>query len=485
MQSPVVIFLDRASLRSSGGASNFAVEVRDHYTAKNSLRHVLRVEQKHPLVEGLPKTVPIYGECPTVTPLQIEEDMQVLVALEGVPVIAYQKPYLFIGADPWQLGVPSVPMLYKILSNWLIREVGYRHRILEPYAAIRLDDLPTTAEKLKLLSPRPTLDRKRSRTMRRLRNFARRSGTRFSIMYSSHFPGPDGKLATIASIVPRSIREMQLGVRQGVFEIGSHGMVHLRNGGSDQSDVDAREFLALDEREAATHLENSDQEILRLFGARPQSFVAPDWVYRPGITKKIAAERYSVIVDSSQHVESGACDVFLIPGEEGDYLNMTETFRPGSRMLTYSGPEFWQCYAGAGIPVHYMQHMDTSWHILRSFLKAKTAPVGKTSRGSLRWALLQLTENPQRPLYLRAVCAALLSIVNCCLEPASWQFIWMALTRSSVYSFVRAMKLAGYECVTLTELRTRVMDYGNSGNRDLKGFAPEGSPSTQSNARVH
>jgi len=485
MQSPAVIFVDRASLRSSDGANGFAVEFQDHYTARSRLRHVLRVEQKHPLVEGLPKTVPIYGECPTVTPLQIEEDMQVLVSLDGLPIIASRQHQLFVGADPWQLGVPSVPMIYKVLSNWLVHELGYRYPTLEPYAAIRLDDLPTTAEKLKLLTPRPTLDRRRSRTMRRLRNFARRSGTRFSIMYSSHFPGPDGKLVTIASIVPRSIREMQLGVKQGVFEIGSHGMVHLRNGKSDQSGVDAREFVDLDERETATHLENSDQEILRLFGARPQSFVAPDWAYRPGITKKIASERYPAIVDSSQHVESGACDVFLTPGEEGNYLNMTETFRAGSRMLTYSSPEFWQCYAGAGIPVHYMQHMDTSWHILRSFLKAKTAPVGKTSRESLRWALLQLAENPRRSLYVRALCAALLSIVNCWLEPASWEFLWRALTRSSVYAFMRAMKSAGYQCVTLTELRTKIVDYGNSDRRDLKTFAPGNNPSTQSNARAH
>ena len=34
-------------------------------------------------------------------------------------------------------------------------------------------------------------------------------------------------------------------------------------------------------------------------------------------------------------------------------------------MLTYSNPDLWQCYAGAGIPVHYMQHTDGNWDILK------------------------------------------------------------------------------------------------------------------------
>jgi hypothetical protein len=480
VQSPVIIFLDRAVLRS-GGANGFAVEFKDHYRAEKRLRHVLRLEQRHPLVEGLPETVLIYGECPIVTPLRTEDGTEVLVSLDGIPIIGFLQHCLFVGADPWQLGVPSVPMIYKILSNWLLHKVRYKHRILDPYAAIRLDDLPTTAEKLRLKPPTRKLDRDRARTMRRLRRFGHSTGTKFTFMYSSHFPGADGSFISVSSIMPRSIREMQLGVQEGVFEVGSHGMVHLRNGKSDQSSVDSREFLDLDEHETITHLEKSDDEILRLFGTKPQSFVAPDWVYRPGVTKTIAAQRYPAIVDSSQHVESGECDIFLTPGQEGDYLNITETFRPGNRMLTYSRPEFWQCYAGAGIPIHYMQHMDTNWHILRSFLKGKTVRVSETSRGGLH-RLLELAEDPRRPLYIRALCAALLITVNCCLEPSSWQFVWIALTRSSIYSFVRAMKSAGYKCGTLTELRTRAMDYGL---RDLKQFPARDNPSIQSNARAH
>ncbi len=454
-ESPVIIFLNRAVLRLDG-AKGLAVEFTDHHRPENRLHHVFQVEHSHRLVEGLPKRVTIYGECPTVTPLEIDGDIQVLVSLDGIPIIAVNKRSLLIGADPWQFGVPSVPVIYKILSNWLIHEVGYKHSMLKPFAAIRFDDLPTTAEELKTNPPCRDLDRKRFRVIRRLRRFGYRTGAKFTLMYSSHFPGPNGGFRPISSVVPRSIREMQLGVSQGVFEVGSHGMVHLRKGETNQSNMGA-EFEDLDEHETATHLETSDGEILRLFGGRPQSFVAPNWVYRPGVTKRIAAERYDIILDSSQHVENGECDVFLAPGQEGGYLNVTETFRPGSRMLTYSRPEFWRCYAGAGLPIHYMQHMDTNWHILLSFLKAKTVRVNDRSPHLPR-RLLELAEDPRRPLYIRALCTLLLTIISCRFEPASWKFVWIALSRNSIYSFVRMIKSAGYECVTLTELRRRVMD---------------------------
>jgi len=258
---------------------------------------------------------------------------------------------------------------------------------------------------------------------------------------------------------------MQLGINQGAFEIGSHGMVHLRNW-SDPSVDDPREFLDLDAQETVKHVEACDSEILRLFDKRPQSFVAPAWGYRPGVTKEIAAERYPIIVDSSQHVESGLCEVFSEVGEEDGYLNMVETFRSGDRMLTYNNPDFWKCYAAAGIPVHYMQHTDTNWHILRNFLKSKPASKFNQSQTSVQSRLLHLAEDAQRPQYLRAFCAGALAVLNCSLDPASWKLLWLMLTRSSLYAFARAMKSAGYRLVTLTELGTIAMNNANSRHRD-------------------
>src|SRR5262249_51294476 len=136
--------------------------------------------------------------------------------------------------------------------------------------------------------------------------------TKFTLMYSSHFRTATGELETISSVMPRSIRAVQAGVQEGVFKIGSHGMLHLReNSAIGQLGMDPREFMDLNEEETLRHLQASDSEITRLFTTTAAGFVAPAWGYRPGVTKKIAIQRYSAIVDSSQHVESGDCDVFL------------------------------------------------------------------------------------------------------------------------------------------------------------------------------
>ena len=257
--------------------------------------------------------------------------------------------------------------------------------------------------------------------------------------------------------MPQSISEMQEGVKQGVFKIGSDGMVHLRNNSSGDGFLDPREFLDLNEQETAEHLNISDGEILRLFGASPNSFVAPAWGYRPGVTKKVAGERYSVVADSSQHVESGGCDVLLTGAhDDGNYFHAAETFRPGGRMLTYSNPDFWRCYASAGIPIHYMQHTDTNWEILKNFLRRRSDAAIPSSGRGVRSRLLHFVENTAHSRNLRAICAVLLTIIDSSLEPTSWQFIWNVLTRSSLYEFVRAMKSAGYNCIPLTDLPTRL-----------------------------
>lgn len=451
LRGPKVFFLDRVRLSFRSAGDGFATADEDHYKSGKRFCHVFRVKKGHPLTAGLPEKVAIYGACPVVTPLEIEDGMDVLVSLNGIAVVAKRGRDVIIGADPWQLGVPSVPMVYKLLSNWLHHELGLKHRIPKPFAIIRLDDLPTTAEELRSRPPSRELDRKRSKTIRRLRKFGKREGTPFTIMYSSHYYARDGNCKAISSVMPRSISEIQLGVKEGVFEIGSHGMVHLRNGTSDPAELDPREFLDLDEQQTTAHLKACADEIYRLFDSRPQSFVAPAWGYRPGVTKRIAAKDYSVIVDSSQHWENGTCGGFLEPEADGNFFNAVETFRSGERMLTYSNPEFWRCYVGAGIPIHYMQHTDSNWDILKWFLRGQVDSRHQSPHGKLRSRLLRLAEESHRPTYLRAACATLLTIVNCSLEPSSWGFLWKVLTRSSMYSFTRAMKASGYKSLTLAE----------------------------------
>ena len=256
-------------------------------------------------------------------------------------------------------------MVYKLLSNWLHHELGLKHRILKPFAIIRLDDLPTTAEELISRPPSPELDRKRRKTIRSLRNFGKREGTPFTIMYSSHYYTPDGNCKDISSAMPRSISEIQLGVKEGIFEVGCHGMVHLRNGMSDSAALDPQEFVDLDEKQTAAHLKACADEIYRLFDSRPQSS-SPQLgdIGRELLNGLRLKTTQSLSIHHNiwkmEHVVG-----FLNPRQKANFLNAVETFRSGERMLTYSNPDFRQCYSGAGIPVHYMQHTDSNWHILK------------------------------------------------------------------------------------------------------------------------
>jgi predicted deacetylase len=268
-------------------------------------------------------------------------------------------------------------------------------------------------------------------------------------MYASHFYGSDGKLQRIADVMPRSIREFASGVRRGVFEVGSHGMVHLRHSPPEARDPDPREFLDLDEAETETHLQACESEIRRCFNTQGSGFVAPAWGYRPGITKRMAARHYNAIIDSSQHAENGSCDVLLTCDSEGPYVNLTETFRTSYRMLAYANPDFWKCYATAGLPVHYMQHTDNNWHLLKTLTKRE---IEMTLSNYRLWSrLIKQIDNTRHPLWARAICAMLLVAVCIAREPRAVLYFWRVLTRSSIYAFVQAMRKAGYQCVGLSE----------------------------------
>jgi hypothetical protein len=451
--APGIIFLDGVCLDYDfeSGIARYEVGRRRR---GDGYRHTLRLEVEHALLEGLPKTVPVYGEATAFTPLKIQPGMTALVSLNGIPIIAALENVLVVGADPWQFGDPGVPVLYKVISNWLRISVGYEHPVMKPIAAIRIDDLPTTAEELRRAAITDVLDKRRSRTLRRLFSFSRETGAKFSVMYSTHFRDGKGSVRTIRSVMPRSIQEIRSAVQLQTAEIGSHGMIHLRDSlRQNQAEPDPREFMDLDELQTAAHVLAAEREILDSFQTSPASFVAPAWGYRPGITKKTAARNHSVICDSSQNVESGTCDVLLADGRSATFFNLAETFRCSKRVLSYTDPAFWSCYAGCGIPVHYMQHTDTNWQLLRAFL-AKDG-TGEVSHSRI----LNCVNDPRRPQFLRVAGAVLALLTGPGFRPSAWEFLWRALTRSSIYSIVRALQSAGYAVVTITEFTSVMRRY--------------------------
>ena len=128
LRGPKVFFLDRVRVSFRRAGAGFAIADENYYQPGSCFGHVFRVKKGHSLTAGLPEKVSIYGACPVVTPLEIEDEMDVLVSLNGIAVVAKRGRDVVFGADPWQLGVPSVPMVYKLLSNWLHHELGLKHR---------------------------------------------------------------------------------------------------------------------------------------------------------------------------------------------------------------------------------------------------------------------------------------------------------------------------------------------------------------------
>lgn len=445
-----VVFLDRVRLLSGGSDTPVTLADAD-VPPTRSWRHVFRVTVGHPLVQGIPQTVTVYGRHPHVTPVDIDRGAEILLRLNDVPIIAYRHPVLLVGADPWQLGTPSVPMLYAVLSNWLTRVRGRDHHVPEAVAALRLDDLPATGEELRAKPLTAALDRRRARTLARLRRFALGTGARFTLMYTSHWRDAAGRIVQISESMPRSVAELRAGLEQDVFEMGSHGMTHLREAPTTADMPDGREFADLDEEETEKRLRVSADEIVRVFGIEPETFVAPVWAYRPGVTKRVASRRFRGIADASYRVESGRCDVLFSPGDEGNYMNLTETFRAGPRMLSYGDSDFWRCYAAAGIPVHYMQHSETNWHILRDAVTDDTARAETEERG-LIGRLLTAALDPRRPRPVRVATVASLMVRRATVNRSSWTMLRRATTRSSIYAFARAIKAAGYRSSLLSEL---------------------------------
>jgi hypothetical protein len=447
--APVILFLNRVRLQMQEYVN---IEMEEDCTPPGLYQHVFKIDLESPLTSGLPGRVVTYGPLTDITPLLVEPGLQVLVWLDGMPIIGYRAPHLFVGADAWQLGNPTVPMLYAILLNWLRTVVGCDLRVTEPLAAIRLDDLPVTAEYLLHRQPSPALDRQRATTLRRLRKFALRRGIRLNLMYTSHFYSAEGNILPIGDAMPLSICEMRLGVEQQVFEIGAHGMFHLRyERAIALKDADPREFLDLDEKVTMNHLSTCVGEIRRLFGVNPASFVAPAWGYLPGLTKRIAGQLFKTVIDSSQHMEDGSANVFSLSGEEYPAFNCSETFRPGNRMLSYISPDFWRCYALAGIPVHYMQHTDTNWHLLREFLDQKIG-LASFQPGGTNARLVTYIHNAENKRLGRSVLVAWLAIQVIWRSPSFGRVLWKLLTCSSLYAIFDALYSAGYHFSTLDQL---------------------------------
>ena len=431
-----------------------ACDTDDHYT-----RFRLELNTTGDLASGLPPAIVMYGRKPHVVPLTTAASKgRSLVGLDGQPAIVETGGHLLVGVDPWQLGSPTNPYLYPIIRSWLEKVVGVHVRRLAPLAAIRLDDLPATAPELLRHHGRSSirrLDEGRSRLLRRLRLFAGREHIALNVMYSTHFVSGE-RLEPIADVMPKSVSEIRMGIKAGAFELGSHGMVHLNRRAPHDlgQELDHREFLELTKSETEDHISASLAEIDRTFAVRPTSFVAPVWAYRDGITKTTAARFFSVIIDSSQHVEAGVCNHLCGSDAETGGCSIVETFRPGDSVASFGNPDFWKCFAVAGIPVHYMQHHEKTRDTLRRALLQSASP-GEIGDKNRRPRIIRAGAN-SRVRSLRIASLALLAVEHAA-DSRRRGFLVRA-SRCNIQDFGRALLRAGYRCTALSSFSAELRE---------------------------
>jgi hypothetical protein len=98
----------------------------------------------------------------------------------------------------------------------------------------------------------------------------------------------DGGEVPLDQVWPKSIAALADGIRDGAFEQIAHGYLHLAPG-STEGAVESREFGGLDRAEADRRIRAALDWAEGALGARPRSFVAPNWVYGPGALEALDA----------------------------------------------------------------------------------------------------------------------------------------------------------------------------------------------------
>lgn len=194
--------------------------------------------------------------------------------------------WLSVGCDPvgsW--GTVQDFWMYRPLADFLTALLDRPPVKLPALGLLRYDDVPGTASQQ--LSGQDKPDR---RVVRRVRSLARLCvDSRAVLNVAVTARALDaGEEVPLERIWPRSIEALADGIRDGAFEQIAHGYLHLAPG-STEGNVEPREFGGLDREEAERRIRSALDWADQAFGARPRSFVAPNWVYSPGALEALEA----------------------------------------------------------------------------------------------------------------------------------------------------------------------------------------------------
>ncbi|MBM3666216.1 MAG: hypothetical protein FJW90_01820 [Actinobacteria bacterium] len=188
--------------------------------------------------------------------------------------------WLTLGFDPvasW--GTLQHFWALRPLADFLAELLQRPMAMLPPLGMVRYDDVPGTAEQQ--LKGETKSDAHVRRRLRRILGAYRRAGAVINVAVACRALDGDREVP-LESIWPGSLEMLREGIAEGYVEQVCHGYLHLDRDRSGPDEIEPREFARLDRPEAHRRIEAALEWGTSILGARPRTFIAPNWGYSSG-----------------------------------------------------------------------------------------------------------------------------------------------------------------------------------------------------------
>ena len=187
---------------------------------------------------------------------------------------------LTLGMDPiasW--GTVQHFWAFPALAGFLAERLGRPMAMLPPIGVIRYDDVPGTAAQQ--VSGRTKTDKHVERRLRRILGAYRRGGAVINTAVACRAL-EGGREVPLEQVWPRSLERLGEAIAEGIAEQVCHGYLHLDTERSRPDAPEPREFAHLGHEEAKRRIAAALTWADSVLGARPPTFVAPNWRYSEG-----------------------------------------------------------------------------------------------------------------------------------------------------------------------------------------------------------
>lgn len=319
-------------------------------------RHLRKGSDKDRLLAGIDRTVSLKCannemlgtvDCITAQKLLVDQD--------GACLLSRMHANYCLSISVWQLGVPGFPQFFSIMRNFLFFADDRGHFSPYPFASLRIDDFPLTSEQY--LKAGGVSDEERTAEIEALCAWSEKFSAKLEFMVNSKIVDMKGALQEIDSVVPKSINKLKYYFNEGIININAHGRSHLDEASfRAMREVSPLEFPGLSDSETRDHLSDCIAFIRHFFGKKTTGFVPPCWAYREHLTKKVSADFFSFVIDSSMNYRTGNDWPTTGFVDDMGMVHLLETWHMGSRHFDHTEPNLWETFITCGIPVHMMAH---------------------------------------------------------------------------------------------------------------------------------